>query len=109
MNINPLARGYKNKNMDGEAFIIHVVKLIERQLKEWDPEYEINLLKLADYEIWIKKNEAYCYEINISESELEAFQKKCPYCLDIVIWKRLEAKGLQIKKGYGNYLDIILP
>lgn len=107
MNINGLGRSYLARYREGEKFIIHVADLIERQLKEWSPEYEVFLMKFSDYELIIKNKDQY-YHAKIAEKELESLQKSGPYALDRRVWSELQNQGLAIKMGYGNYMEAVL-
>ncbi|WP_318502437.1 hypothetical protein [Bacillus sp. T3] len=107
MNINGVAREYMARFQSGEEFFKQVADQIERQLKEWDPQYEVFLMRFSYYELVIKNGEQY-YNIQLTYSELDSLQKKAPYALDRKIWKDLNALGLPIIKGYGNYIESIL-
>jgi hypothetical protein len=107
MNINGMARSYMARFQSGEEFFKRVADFIERQLHEWDPNYEVFLMKFSDYELMVKNGERY-YHVFVTEPELTELQKRAPYALDQKIWKELEKQGLPILKGYGNYLDSIL-
>jgi hypothetical protein len=107
MNINGLVRSYLARNQTGEEFFKLVADLMERQLKEWDPEYEVFLMKFSYYELTVKKGDQY-YHVLVTENELTELQKADPFALDKKLWNELEKQGLPIKKGYGNYLDIVL-
>lgn len=107
MNINGIARSYMARHQGGEEFIKHVADLMERQLKEWNEDYQVFLMKYSYYELSIKNNERYYY-VQLSEMELEMLKKKDPYALDRKLWKSLEEQGLPIQKGIGNYIDWVL-
>jgi hypothetical protein len=107
MNMNGMARAYMARNLRIEDFLIHVAKVTERQLKEWDDEYEVILMKIANYELIIKKDEK-DYLVNLSETGLHRLQKKDPFALDRKIWRELEKQGLPIMRGFGNYMDLVL-
>jgi hypothetical protein len=102
-----LTRGYISKGYSNEKFIQHVVDMIEKQLQEWDPNYEVFLMKLSNYELMIKNGEAYYY-VELTEQELDFLQNKSPFSLDRKIWLELENQGIQIFKGFGDYLDKVL-
>lgn len=104
MNTSGVFRGYMSKSFNGEKFIELVADTIERQLQEWDSKYEVFLMKLANYEIMIKNKETY-YHVGISVQELDFLQNKSPFSLDRKIWLELQNQGLQIKKGYGDYIE----
>lgn len=70
MNVSGVMRGYLCKSFKGEKFLLHVAETMEKQLKEWDPQYEVFLMKLANYELMIKKGETY-YHVLLSEQEIE--------------------------------------
>lgn len=108
MNTSGFIRGSLAKKFDSERFLIHVSTTIERQLQEWDPTYQVYLLKLKDYVFHLKCNENQEYMIKINELKLKELQKKDPYALDRLIWKELIKQGLEPAKGHGNYLDVVL-
>src|SRR5690606_12279634 len=66
-------RGYMSKNLKGEKFIEHVATCIEQQLQEWDPNYQVQVIHLANYEIVIKNNNVIC-NLTISKNELVNLQ-----------------------------------
>ncbi|NMD71771.1 hypothetical protein HHO41_15840 [Bacillus sp. DNRA2] len=107
MNVSGWIRAYMSKSMNNEEFLIKVANVIEKQLKEWDENYEVYIMKLTDYEFNVKKGETYL-EVVLTEAELDELQKQAPFSLDVKIWKELERQGLEIIKGHGNYLDSIL-
>jgi len=107
MNVSGMIRGYMSKNMDGEKFFIKEADIIEKQLQEWNPEYQVLLLKLKDYHFIVKKGDD-SYEVTITEQELAQLQDRSPFSLDRKIWLALQNQGLQIIKGYGNYIDYCL-
>ncbi|WP_338448121.1 hypothetical protein R4Z09_17970 [Niallia oryzisoli] len=107
MEINGPERRSLAQNMTLEDFFIHVATDIERQLKEWDIDYEVMVMKLEDYEFIVKYHEAYC-EISFSENIIKTLQRKDPYEIDRKIWKELQNKGISIVKGKGNYIDFIM-
>lgn len=104
MNISGVIRGYMSKNMNVEEFIVHVATLMEKQLKEWDENYEVYVMKLADYEFVVKNNDTY-YGVDISEDEIDFLQNKSPFALDKKLWAELEKQGINILRGYGDYLE----
>ncbi|MBB6444022.1 hypothetical protein [Bacillus benzoevorans] len=104
MNISGVIRGYMSKNMGVEEFIVHVATLMEKQLKEWDENYEVYVMKLTDYEFIVKNNDTY-YGVDISADEIAELQNKNPFALDKKLWIELEHQGLNILRGYGDYLD----
>ena len=57
MNFSGVVRGYMSKSFSSERFILHVADTIEKQLKEWNPLYEVFLMKLKNYEVVIKNAE----------------------------------------------------
>jgi hypothetical protein len=107
MNMMGFLRGYMSKNYSSEKFIKHVSDIIEKQLQEWDLNYEVFLMKLTNYELMIKNGETY-YHLEISEQELNFLQNKSPFSLDRKIWLEMQKQGIQIFKGYGDYLDKVL-
>ncbi|MFD1851410.1 hypothetical protein ACFSC5_15440 [Oceanobacillus bengalensis] len=107
MNTNGLARGYMSKNKSGEDFLLHVGKCAERQLKEWDDRYEVNIMKLANYEFVVIGEEKY-YHMQLTIEEIRLLQGKSPYALNQEIWTELENQGLAIVRGFGNYVERVL-
>ncbi|MFD1851414.1 hypothetical protein [Oceanobacillus bengalensis] len=107
MNINGMARGYMAKKLGGEDFLLHVGECVERQLKEWNDRYKVNIMKLADYEFVVIYEEKY-YHVQLTKEEIELLQKQSPYALDREIWKELENQGLVIVRGVGNYIERVL-
>jgi hypothetical protein len=107
MNSIGFIRGYMSKNLNHEKFIHHVADIIEKQLQEWSPNYEVFLMKLTNYELMIKNGETY-YHVEISEQELDFLQNQSPFSLDRKIWLELQRQGMQIFKGFGDYLDKVL-
>jgi hypothetical protein len=107
MDINGEIRGYMARNMGREEFIKYVATAIEHQLKEWDGNYEVFLLKLKKYEFMINNGDKY-YHVKISENELDSLQKTSPFGLDRKVWKELEKQGLEVIRGSGNYIETIL-
>ena len=107
MNRNGFARGLMAKNYSGEKFLLHVSDVIERQLKEWNDAYEVMVMKLVDYEFVVKKDNGY-YELMISEKELDTLQATAPFALDRHVWKELEKQGVEIVRGYGDYIESVM-
>lgn len=106
MNASVWIRGIMSKNVSGEEFIIHVCTCIERQLQEWDPKFEVFLMKMKDYEIHIR-NESEFYHTSVSELVLKELQDKSPFALDRKIWQDLIDQGLETIEGTGNYLEYV--
>lgn len=107
MDVNGETREYMARNMSREEFIKYVATAIEHQLKEWDENYEVFLMKLKKFEFMINNGEHY-YHVILSENELDALQKSSPFELDRKVWRELEKQGLPVVKGTGNYMEIIL-
>ncbi|KMM39176.1 hypothetical protein [Guptibacillus hwajinpoensis] len=107
MNSNGFARGLLAKHYNGEKFLLHVADVIERQLKEWSVVYEVMVMKLSDYKIVVKKDNRY-YELVISEKELDTLQATAPFALDRFVWKELEKQGIEIVRGYGDYIERVM-
>jgi endo-beta-N-acetylglucosaminidase D len=93
-----------SKGLSGEEFIKHVAKIMEKQLKEWDDQYEVFLMKLVNYEFMIKNGNTY-YNVELSEHELQFLQNKSPFSVDRKVWTELQNQGLPIIIGVGDYLD----
>lgn len=104
MNSSGWIRGMMAKNYENEKFLLHVGEGIEKQLQEWDANYSVNIMKLRDYHFVVRIGEKY-YETVLSEKDIRELQSKGPYSLDYKIWSDLEEEGLEIKWGYGDYLD----
>jgi hypothetical protein len=107
MNVNGYARGLMSRNMDGEKYLEHIAKIMELQLKEWDEEYEVMVMKLVNYE-WVINNKDIFYHVELSDQDLQVLQKKDPFAIDRKLWLDLEKQGLPIIKGVGNYLDRVM-
>ncbi|GHH99215.1 hypothetical protein [Neobacillus kokaensis] len=107
MNINGFARGLMARNCTEERFLIHVATCVEQQLQEWDAQFEVMVMKLKEYEIFVKYGDD-DYHLRISEEDVSTLQKTGPYHLDQKIWRELENQGLKILEGFGNYLDTVL-
>ncbi|WP_251552700.1 hypothetical protein [Neobacillus muris] len=107
MNISGFARGLMSRNYSTERFLLHVANCVEGQLKEWDEQYEVLVLKLKNYEFIVKMNDR-DYYLSISEEEITALQQMDAFALDQKIWKELEGQGLPIERGHGNYIDYVL-
>jgi hypothetical protein len=106
MNTTGFIRGYMSKNQTGEKFLQHVATCVERQLQEWDADYEVQVIKLANYEIVIKNNQG-IFNLTISQTELANLQSRSPYALDRFIWKELKEKGIKFEEYGGNYLSYV--
>lgn len=107
MNVSGWKRSYVSRFYSNEDFLIRVASDIEQQLQEWDENYQVYILKLKTYELNVKNGDRY-YVMQLDEEEVEFLQREGPFSLDTKIWKGLEKEGLQILKGYGDYLDSIL-
>lgn len=106
MNTNAMIRSYMAKHKSSEEYLLHVGRCIERQLQEWNVNYAVNIMKFKNYEFVVKNGEIY-YHTQLLEDEIEELKDKGPYALDRKIWVELARKGLEIKMGYGNYLERI--
>lgn len=107
MNSSGWTRGYMAKSYSGVDFLIHVGTTIERQLKEWDEGYEVNIMKFRDY-VFVVKNGVRYYEMKLSEGEVESLKNQWPYALDREILLGLREQGLAVLEGYGNYIGRVL-
>ncbi|CAM5209305.1 hypothetical protein UACE39S_05017 [Ureibacillus acetophenoni] len=107
MNINGVARGYLSKNLTGEEFFKKVAEMIRRELEDWQGNYVVEQKKKTVYELKVI-NEETVYSVSLPDEELEMLQSKSPYSLDVVLWKELINRGLQIEKGHGNYIPYLL-
>ncbi|MGM0846479.1 MAG: hypothetical protein ACQEUT_16000 [Bacillota bacterium] len=108
MNVNGMVRSYMVKVMSDEYFLIHVAGLIERQLHEWDLNYEVFVMKFSDYELVVKKGDHY-YHAELTEQELEVLHLKGSFSLDETLWSQLINQGLSAQEDYGNYMKTVLP
>jgi len=106
MNTSGFLRGMMAKGTDPERFIIHVANCVERELKQWDENYRVVMMKLQNYEIYINYEDT-SYHLTISEDELVELKQKGPYSLNQRIWFDLQNQGMEIVMGYGNYLEYI--
>lgn len=104
MDVSGMIRGYMSKNMDSEAFLLHVANVIENQLQEWDEAFELYVMKLKDYEIVVKHQESY-FHVYLSEKDLHTLQHTSAFALDRNIWVELQSQGIEIIRGKGNYID----
>lgn len=107
MNISGMARGYMAKHFRAEDFLIHVSKMIERQLQEWNNNYQVIIMKFDKYEWNVKIDDVY-YTIDLTEDEINELKERDPYALDRKLWKDLQSQDLEILKGYGNYIDFVI-
>lgn len=107
MNSSGWIRGYMSKSYGSEDFLLHVGRTIEKQLKEWNENYHVNIMKFKDYWLVVRIGEQY-YEVTFTEEELAQLQGKSPFALDYKIWTELAEKGLEILTGYGDYLRKVL-
>ena len=107
MNINAQSREDLARNQSEQQFFIHVADIIERQLKEWNTDYRVYIMKLTNYELTVS-NKDLVFQIEISEEELKLLQGCDPYALDRKIWNSLKSQGLAIQEGIGNYIDTVL-
>ncbi|WP_026909077.1 hypothetical protein [Paucisalibacillus globulus] len=106
MNTTGFIRGYMAKNQDGEIFLKHVLVTVERQLQEWDSNYEVQLIKLSNYEVLVKNGKE-IINFTISKPQLASFQSSSPYKLDQYIWRELKNNAVPIKDWNGNYLTYV--
>ncbi|WP_071394345.1 hypothetical protein [Bacillus tuaregi] len=107
MDMNGPERKSLAQSLPAEDFLIHVATEIENQLKEWNSDYEVMVMKLQNYIFVVKYQDEY-YELAFNENNLKILQKKDPYELDRMIWKDLESKGIAIVRGNGSYIDMIM-
>lgn len=49
MNTQGFIRGMMAKNYSSEKFLVHVATTVERQLQEWNEQFEIMVAKLQNY------------------------------------------------------------
>ena len=67
-----------SKNLGHEEFLQHVGNTIEKQLQEWNENYQVNIMKMENYH-FIVKNRDKDYWLEITEEELIKLQNKSPY------------------------------
>lgn len=103
MNSSGFIRGLMSKNLGHEEFLQHVGNTIEKQLQEWDENYQVNIMKMENYH-FIVKNGDKDYWLEITEEELIKLQNKSPFSLDFRLWTMLVVQGIEIKFGDGDYL-----
>lgn len=103
MNSSGFIRGLMSKNLGHEEFLQHVGNTIEKQLQEWDENYQVNIMKMENYH-FIVKNGDKDYWLEITEKELIELQNRSPYSLDYKIWTMLAVQGIEIKFHSGDYL-----
>lgn len=103
MNNSGFIRGLMSKNLGHEEFLQHVGNTIEKQLQEWDENYQVNIMKMENYH-FIVKNGDKDYWLEITEEELIKLQNKSPFSLDFRLWTMLVVQGIEIKFGDGDYL-----
>lgn len=108
MNTQGFIRGMMAKNYSSEKFLVHVATTVERQLQEWNEQFEIMVAKLQN-NFWIVRNGEESIYFTITEQEVEQLQNKSPYSLDRRIWEELENHGIDIKIGPGNYMSYVFP
>lgn len=106
MNVSGMIRGYMSKNMDSEAFLLHVSNAIEHQLQEWDEAFEVYVMKFKHYEIVVKNREDY-FHVYLTEEKLNRLQHTSAFSLDRYIWEELQKQGIEIIRGNGNYIDYV--
>ncbi|MBU9714923.1 hypothetical protein [Evansella tamaricis] len=106
MNTTGFIRGLMSKNLSNDEFLKCISQTIEHQLQEWHEDYSVFIMKLANYEIVVKRENVY-YNVSLSAAELDYLQNRSPYSLDFKIWTELETLGLKITKGPGNYLHYV--
>lgn len=100
MNSSGWIRGMMSKNVSAEKFLLHVATCIEGQLKEWDTNYEVYVMKFTDYQFVVKNGEKYI-ELKLTADEVTQLQSQSPYSLDKRIWTELKEQGLTILMGMG--------
>ncbi|MCP3738970.1 hypothetical protein [Rossellomorea sp. BNER] len=107
MNISGLLREYIINNLNEEKLLYHVSSCIEKQLKEWEPDSDIVLIRGAgEYIVLISYNRV-VFEVKIPNWVIEAKKKRDLYSLDRYIWSELIRKRIDIKERT-SYIDWIL-
>lgn len=107
MNMKDFAREHIAKNKNEQEFFYHVVGCIEDQLREWDKEYRVYIVKLTDYNLVVKDGPK-TYNVELSEEEIKSLQSRSSYALDREIWRQLKRQGVPVKLDNGDYLKKIL-
>jgi len=88
------------ENTSVEEFFYDVASCVEIQLKDWDKDFHVYIVKLADYNLVVKhgpKN----YNVNLNEEEMESLQKRGGNALHQEIWRQLKKQGLPPKNVSG--------
>lgn len=106
MNSSGFIRGLMAKNFDNERFLLHVAECIERQLKEWDENYEVMVAKMPDYFFVIRNAKKSIY-FTITEKKAKELQEEFIFALDRHIWLELQKQGVKLQNGQGNYLSYV--
>ncbi|TFE01519.1 hypothetical protein [Jeotgalibacillus salarius] len=104
MNASGMLRGYASKAMPNDAFFNHVTTTMEKQLKQWNPDYELLVNTSDDYRIVVLQNEKR-YTATLSAEEWATLQQTAPFSVDRAIWQQLQEQGLEVKLGFGDYIE----
>ena len=104
MNASGMLRGYASKAMPNDAYFDHVTKTIEKQLKQWDPGFELFVNTTDGYQIAALHGEKR-YTATLSAEEWNALQQNAPFSVDRAIWQQLQEQGLEVKTEFGDYIE----
>ncbi|AJD92936.1 hypothetical protein JMA_36190 [Jeotgalibacillus malaysiensis] len=104
MNASGMLRGYASKAMPNDAYFAHVTKTMEKQLKQWDSDYELFVNTTDGYRIAVLLGEKR-YASALSVEEWDTLQQNAPFSVDRAIWQQLQEQGLEVKTGFGDYIE----
>lgn len=97
-----------NENFSDEDFLNHVVDTLEAQLKEWDDNYLVELIKDDEYILVIHGVQMTHY-LRITKKDITELRQKGDYALDRNILTRLYHLGLAIQNFDGPYMTAVFP
>lgn len=104
MNASGMLRGYASKAMPNDAFFDHVTQTMEKQLKQWDTDYELFVNTTDGYQIAVLYGESR-YTATLSAENWDTLQQNTPSSVDRAIWLQLQEQGLEVKTGFGDYIE----
>lgn len=109
MNASGMIRGYMSKGYGAEDFLNHVSTTIQRQLQEWDENYEVKVEKRQNAHFLITVYlDTPIHKVGMTKDEVQTAQEKSPFALDRHIWGELQNQGMLILYSSGNYLSYVL-
>ncbi len=104
MNASGMLRGYASKAMPNDDFFDHVTTTMERQLKQWDSDYELFVNTTDGYQVAVLHGDKR-HTALLSTEEWGTLQQNTPFSVDRAIWQQLQAQGLEVKTGFGDYIE----